>query len=838
MNALLLCLWFVASESLPFLLDFSHFGQHFDGIGAVSGGGGGTRLLIDYTPVTRARIFDALFSPNAGAALQMIKVEVGSDAQTTQGTEQSHARVRGDLNCTRGWEWDVLVEARARNPAIKTYGLSWAVPSWIGDGSFFSDDNIKYHIDWLFCARTFHNVTIDLLGIWNENACDANWVKSLRGALDAAGFETTRIVAADGDWSVADAMTRDPTFAAAVDVLGVHYPTMPPTAAVSLDKTIYASEMWNLSATNDWQGAADLAVDLSQHARWGLSSSFVWCLVFSWYANLAYGHETATSNSGSGHALLTASEPWSGYYELNPPLAIVAHWTQFTKVGWTYLQLGTGLGTLPLGGTFNTLVNTHTSAQDLEFSIILESMRASGDEEVTFSIKGLTEGRAMPAFVYVWITTATTPLVRIADALITPNGTFTLTVLANTMMSVTTTRGQGWVENAKGWASGSPASAPFPFPFSETFDGVKEGAYAPYFSDMAGVWVSAPLPTALATSKSKLFHTHGVIDSAITQVIPADPGTHGWAKDPFPFTIVGNPNGGGSSEQVSWIDYTLRARGALDSKVIPTPSTVLNVTLQAACDASKVSQIWIPIGGDLVTTPARLSNGGDALTLCLALLGPDPDRLSSLRVGLKNCSVADTWTLSATGQIATAGMCLDVWAHNTSIGGRVIAVPCQWPVGTNEEWVSSPSASGAFSFSTLLDGLCLDITSITTPLMLPFLWIAMRINNFGSNGIPDGYALYVTTGVNASALGSWTFMYKSTTLQSGETLTPIIAGVWYNFELVAEGTTITASLDGTTLARIVSNASHFGNVAVGSGWHGAWWDDIQVVNSTLSVSSQ
>ena len=40
---------------------------------------------------------------------------------------------RDDLGCNRGYEFWLLEQARARNPAIKTYALSWAVPYWIGN---------------------------------------------------------------------------------------------------------------------------------------------------------------------------------------------------------------------------------------------------------------------------------------------------------------------------------------------------------------------------------------------------------------------------------------------------------------------------------------------------------------------------------------------------------------------------------------------------------------------------------------------------------------------------------------------------------------------------------
>ncbi len=31
-----------------------------------------------------------------------------------------------------------MKEAKARNPDVKLFGLSWGVPGWIGNGSYFS----------------------------------------------------------------------------------------------------------------------------------------------------------------------------------------------------------------------------------------------------------------------------------------------------------------------------------------------------------------------------------------------------------------------------------------------------------------------------------------------------------------------------------------------------------------------------------------------------------------------------------------------------------------------------------------------------------------------------
>lgn len=81
------------------------------------------------------------------------------------GTEASHEHFRGDLNCSRGYEWGVVAAAKARNPAIKTFGLSWGAPGWIGGGNYYSDDNIRYHLDWVACAEGTWGFTPDYMGV-------------------------------------------------------------------------------------------------------------------------------------------------------------------------------------------------------------------------------------------------------------------------------------------------------------------------------------------------------------------------------------------------------------------------------------------------------------------------------------------------------------------------------------------------------------------------------------------------------------------------------------------------------------------------------------------------
>ena len=168
----------------------------YDGHGALSAGAS-SRLLFDYEEPYRSQILDYLFLPKFGASLHMIKVEIGGDSQSTDGIEGSHMHNRDDLDCNRGYEWWLLEEARARNPKIVTSVLSWAVPLWVGNDNFYSQDNIDYQIKWLECSKLHHSIgNIDYIGLWNERSWESStdYVKNLRSSMDAAGFKQTFII--------------------------------------------------------------------------------------------------------------------------------------------------------------------------------------------------------------------------------------------------------------------------------------------------------------------------------------------------------------------------------------------------------------------------------------------------------------------------------------------------------------------------------------------------------------------------------------------------------------------------------------------------------------------
>ncbi|MFC3993333.1 ricin-type beta-trefoil lectin domain protein [Actinoplanes siamensis] len=455
-------------------------GRTFDGVGAISGGGGNTRLLVDYPEPQRSDILDYLFKPGYGAAMQIMKVEIGGDTNSTSGAEPSHEHTRGQVNCDRGYEWWLMGQAKARNPGIKLVGLSWGAPGWIGNGNFWSSDSIDYLIAWLGCA-TSHGLTIDYLGGWNERGRDLNWYKNLRSALNSRGYPNVKIVASDDfGWGSADDALRDPAFGSAISVVGSHYvcgyrsaqTSCPSSAnAVNSGKTLWASE----NGSDDYNGGAPaLARGINRDYIDGKMTAYLnWPVIAAITPNIPW--------STTGVAV--APQPWSGYYSIGTSTWVMGHTTQFTAPGWRYLDSSTGyLGGNRNNGSYVSLKSPTSS----DYSTVIETMDAGSAQDLQFTVTGgLSTGT-----VHVWSTNVRSgnpadQFVRRND--ITPsNGSFSLTVQPGYVYSITTTTGQG-----KGAAT-SPAQGALALPYSDDFDGYATGREAKYLSDHQGSFEVTP----------------------------------------------------------------------------------------------------------------------------------------------------------------------------------------------------------------------------------------------------------------------------------------------------------------------------------------------------------
>jgi Glycosyl hydrolase family 59 len=552
------------------VIDGSRPGPVFQGIGAISGGGGNSRLLIDYPAREREQILDYLFTPHFGASLQMLKLEIGGGGFSSDGSEPSVEPVRGELDCGAGYEFWLARQALARNPAIKLYGLQWSAPSWVSDGhgGLWSTADVHYVIDWLRCARE-NGLTISYVGGWNEHyqgtAAQRAWFVNLRSALDLAGFTGTQIVAADQtpqlrkglggrlgysplivSGTVADGMSEDPAFARAVSVLGVHDTCGLPTSgflcvmaaeartlAARLGKPLWESELGATPSTGTdpaRPGPAALARALNDaYNEAGITGILVWPLVD------AMSQDLPAENRG----LVWADQPWDGYYYVTPLTWVIAQTTQFTIPGWYHVDGADG--DLPASGSYDTYEAPDRSA----WTLVAQTSVATMAQRVTVHVTGGLPARV----VHVWSTNLRGPGQFVRGADITPHGgIFTAVLQPGFVYTFTTTTGQS---RAGGHPPAVPAASPMPLPYTAT-------------PDAAG----------MARMLSPIEGSFGYVDGVLTQTTVGQPVEwHYLGRSPAPYAIVG---------QNTWRDYTVSARVVLprSGPASPSPGAALIARFQ------------------------------------------------------------------------------------------------------------------------------------------------------------------------------------------------------------------------------------------------------------------
>ncbi|XP_054894625.1 galactocerebrosidase isoform X2 [Poeciliopsis prolifica] len=468
------------------LTDEGGLGRVFDGIGGLSGGGATSRLLVNYAEPYRSQILDYLFKPNFGASLHILKVEIGGDAQTTDGTEPSHMHYENDENYFRGYEWWLMKEAKKRNPNITLIALPWAFPGWVGRGKNwpydFPDVTAAYVVNWIIGAKKYHDLDIQYIGIWNERTFDSTYIKVLRNMLNRVGLTDVGIVAADGDWSIAKFLIADPHLNDSVQVIGAHYPgTTTVPQALTTKKKLWSSE--DYSTFNNEVGGGCWARILNQNYVNGqMTATISWNLVASYYEELPFGR----------NGLMTAQEPWSGNYVVESPIWITAHSTQFTQPGWTYLKT---VGHFAQGGSYVALTDGYGN-----LTVVIETMTHDHSicirpplppfnvtsQNATFQLKG---SFASIKELQVWRSHfdfkakkhslfEKLPPVKLVD------GSFTLNLAEDEVYTLTTIR-----TGQKGSFAEPPPSARFPKAYKDNFD-IRNPPYseAPNFADQTGVF--------------------------------------------------------------------------------------------------------------------------------------------------------------------------------------------------------------------------------------------------------------------------------------------------------------------------------------------------------------
>lgn len=267
-------------------IDAATCGRKYEGIGALLASD--APWLKAYPEPQRSDILDVLFRPAWAAGLQVLKLEVGGDGQSTTNTESSHMHTEFDPpSFNRGWINWVLQQAISRNPALRVGGLAWTWPHWT-KGSV--DNKVRYLVTWCLGIKLHYNVTVDFLGLQNEGTITGGnviFATALRKGLDKAGLHSVIIDCCDShDFGfLPDLANHSAPFFQAVGALAVHEPLRNaesvPAAALATGKPIWSSESYTTYSDSNGAGCWARAINwgyvkgnVTRHIAWNLIQSY------------------------------------------------------------------------------------------------------------------------------------------------------------------------------------------------------------------------------------------------------------------------------------------------------------------------------------------------------------------------------------------------------------------------------------------------------------------------------------------------------------------------------------------------------------------------------------
>ena len=411
----------------------------WSGIGA-SFTGASAKLVRDYAEPWRTQLLDFLFSPSGapstyqsfrGAALTILRLEVGGDANSDGGgSAPSHMHSASDApTAARGWAWWLASEAAKRNPGVKVMLVPVAWPAFLRGGNPtatdpFSDPGTAaaYVGSYASLFQAQSGAAVGYVGLWASDAADVSalpqmveYAVELRGALDAAGLTSTKIVCADSsaDWNCLAAIDPSSTsynarLAAVVGVVGnAGRPGVVPSS-VPEATPLWVTSMYNtyvgrpqpsmaygaIAASNEW---IETVVNASLMGSARLPTAFIY----------AFGATGTGYGLGPNWRLgiVEADQPWSGNFYPTVVTWAIAAVNQFVPSDGTYKlnPVGSGTGTLDNGGYYASF----WSPIALEFVVIAQKfyaiegwVRDVSDESANFMLTG--ELKAHATEVDVW----------------------------------------------------------------------------------------------------------------------------------------------------------------------------------------------------------------------------------------------------------------------------------------------------------------------------------------------------------------------------------------------------------------------------------------------------
>ncbi len=621
-----------AENSFSIEIDGNNITEDSLRLGAVSANNS-SRLLMDYkekNPDAYWEIMNYLFNKKTGIGLSHIKIELGSDCDSSSGTEPATMRDENEeANVKRGAGFHLCADAKTINPDISIDMLRWGSPKWTGANGIANEEfmvkRFKWYKDTLDAAYDEYGLEFDYISAdRNEtNEPDIEWIKYLRNHLDSAAEEAgarydyskIKLIASDevGHYKIADEMMKDAELRDAVDVLGFHYSTWSSENALKLKKE-YGKEIWyseGSSVTIDPKYAVN-ATNASSNDKLddvamgtgltGINGPLeIGLRVLNMYAQSGttgggmtmYEFQPAVAAYYTGaqyvpKQLILADTPWSGHYEVQVGTYIMEHFTRFQTDNMKYVDgacygdgvaAGDGHG---IGKTTNnyitladpdtgdyTLVFVNDTSNERTYDVSISNLSKSDSPLTAWVTKGPDEGQTYDAN---WLKNSGT---------LTPeNGSFTYTVEPYSIVTLTTTTGQkGYADEEKSEYQKNETNTNLSLPYTDDFN------YTDEFLEERG---GTPLYTCDAGGAFEVIKKADG-SKVLQQKITSDNSPINWGGGAVPTTTLGD---------TEWADYSVSADVKLDTKASKTNSAGVGLRSVGTCSAvsqSNKSGYWIKI---------------------------------------------------------------------------------------------------------------------------------------------------------------------------------------------------------------------------------------------------
>lgn len=496
----------------------------YRGLGCITANNS-SRLLLDYKyehPREYEEMMRLLFQKDYGICLRHIKIELGSDVNSSSGTEPSTKRsMEEPADVTKGAGFQFAADAKAINPDITLDLLRWGEPAWVTRAFSFSQQQgfearYSWYRDTLIEAYRVYGLKFDFISAdSNEtDTADETWILYLKGRLDMEkdapyDFQKIKLVASDevGTRNIAAQMVENFKLRNAVDVIGLHYNTYGDSYTNLLNEA-YGKEIWysegiapcnlsHLTVQADGCGISgkDGAIDVANRI---INSYYNGKMCMYEFLPAIAAYYDGSCNSPKH--LICANEPWSGNYRLDSGFWMAMHWGRFSPKGWMFVNgacYGDGEENHYIANTSNnfmTLVSPdrsemtmHFTNEDTEpriYSVLVKDMAFDNKILSTVITTGPKPGQKYDANWFVR-GKAIRPSHRAGE-------TYLIKVPPQSIMTVTTLDTE-WVAGTETFQKDPPKSERLALPYTDTFHYKSEelmirGCSPRYTTDQGGAF--------------------------------------------------------------------------------------------------------------------------------------------------------------------------------------------------------------------------------------------------------------------------------------------------------------------------------------------------------------